>query len=124
MLVSFEFLIHNTHTHPPHRLYSEIISTLIATGGPHAAKTSAVKLMRSVKKATLRLLDTFVEKHDDVVFLAMQFVPAMMDPILGDYARNVPDARCVDFCFKGVFAKKKEKPSNDCMCMGVDIQKS
>ena len=75
-------------------MYSEIISTLIATGGPHAAKTSAVKLMRSVIKATLRLLDTFVDKHDDVAFLATQFVPAMMDPILGDYARNVPDARC------------------------------
>ena len=27
-------------------MYSELISTAIATGGPHAAKTSAVKLMR------------------------------------------------------------------------------
>ncbi len=91
--------IHHQHTppthHTTHRMYSEFISTLIATGGPHAAKTSAVKLMRSVKKSTLRLLDTFVEKHDDLDFLAQQFVPAMMDPILGDYARNVPDARYV-----------------------------
>ncbi len=31
-------------------MYSELISATIATGGPHAAKTSAVKLMRSVKK--------------------------------------------------------------------------
>lgn len=31
-------------------MYSELISNTIATGGPHAAKTSAVKLMRSVKK--------------------------------------------------------------------------
>ena len=26
-----------------------------------------------------------------------QYVPAMMDPILGDYARNNPDARCVAY---------------------------
>ena len=25
--------------------------------------------------------------------MAQQLVPAMMDPVLGDYARNVPDAR-------------------------------
>lgn len=77
-----------------YRMYSELISSSIATGGPHAAKTSAVKMMRSVKKVTLRLIQTFVEKADDhAVLIAEQFVPAMLDPILGDYARNVPDAR-------------------------------
>ncbi len=120
-------------------MYSELISNTIATGGPHAAKTSAVKLMRSVKKVlpshihccnvlfpfisgevpwiccaqtrqcqprhvtdldgvqvALRLIETFVKEADDhSALIAEQFVPAMMDPILGDYARNVPDARCV-----------------------------
>ena len=33
-----------------YRMYSELISATIATGGPHAAKTSQVKLMRTVKK--------------------------------------------------------------------------
>ena len=39
---------------------------------------------------------TFVEKCADEqsAVIAQDFVPAMMDPILGDYARNVPDARC------------------------------
>ena len=40
---------------------------------------------------------TFVEKGADeqtqAQVIARDFVPAMMDPILGDYARNVPDAR-------------------------------
>lgn len=76
-----------------HRMYSELISVAIASGGPHAARTSAVKLMRAVKKATLRLIETFVDKCEDTQLIATQFVPAMMDPILGDYARNVPDAR-------------------------------
>lgn len=54
-----------------------------------------VKGMRGVKKAALRLIETFVDKCEDTNLIATQFVPAMMDPILGDYARNVPDARCV-----------------------------
>ena len=43
---------------------------------------------------TLRLIETFVDKCEDTAMIATQFVPAMMDPVLGDYARNVPDARC------------------------------
>ena len=52
--------------------------------------------MRSVKKVALRLIETFVDKAEDTQVIAQQFVPAMMDPILGDYARNVPDARWVN----------------------------
>lgn len=46
-----------------------------------------------MKRETLRLIETFVEKAEDTEIIAKQFVPAMLDPILGDYARNVPDAR-------------------------------
>lgn len=76
-----------------YKMYSELISAAIATGGPHASKTTAVKLMRSVKKVTLRLIETLVDKSEDPDLVAAQYVPAMMDPILGDYARNNPDAR-------------------------------
>lgn len=76
-----------------YKMYSELISANIASGGPHASKTSTVKVMRSVKKVTLRLIETFVEKSEDAAAIAEQFVPQMLDPILGDYARNIPDAR-------------------------------
>lgn len=76
-----------------YKMYSELISTAIATGGPYAAKTSGVKLMRSVKKVALRLIENFVERADDVATVAAQHLPALMDPVLGDYARSVPDAR-------------------------------
>jgi exportin-1 len=33
------------------------------------------------------------DEHSQAQVIARDFVPAMMDPILGDYARNVPDAR-------------------------------
>lgn len=110
---------------PCRRMYSELISAAIATGGPHASKTSAVKLMRrwvlvavlpgttrylslllcflvftactfakvhicltsaavptparsapapacSVKKVTLRLIETLVDKCEDPDLVAAQ----------------------------------------------------
>uniref|UniRef100_A0A7I4EZM4 Importin N-terminal domain-containing protein n=1 Tax=Physcomitrium patens TaxID=3218 RepID=A0A7I4EZM4_PHYPA len=76
-----------------YRMYSELISSSIAEGGPYASRTSFVKLLRSVKRETLKLIETFVDKAEDAELIAKNFVPAMMDPILGDYARNVSDAR-------------------------------
>eukprot|EP00899_Mesostigma_viride_P028462 jgi/Mesvir1/8800/Mv02704-RA.1 len=76
-----------------YRMYSELISVTIAKGDKNASRTTEVKLMRSVKRQVLRLIETFVGKTEDVETVARQFVPPMMDPILGDYARNVPDAR-------------------------------
>ncbi|PSS32265.1 Protein EXPORTIN 1A like [Actinidia chinensis var. chinensis] len=76
-----------------YRMYSELISTTIAEGGPYASKTSYVKLLRSVKRETLKLVETFLDKAEDQPQIGKQFVPPMMDPVLGDYARNLPDAR-------------------------------
>ncbi|CAI8617119.1 unnamed protein product [Vicia faba] len=76
-----------------YRMYSELISKSISEGGPYASKTSYVKLLRSVKRETLKLIETFLDKAEDQPQIGKQFVPPMMDPVLGDYARNVPDAR-------------------------------
>ncbi|KAL2556439.1 Protein EXPORTIN 1A [Forsythia ovata] len=76
-----------------YRMYSELISTSIAQGGPYASRTSVVKLLRSVKRETLKLIETFLDKAEDQPQIGKQFVPPMMDPVLGDYARNLPDAR-------------------------------
>ncbi|XP_010549821.1 PREDICTED: protein EXPORTIN 1A [Tarenaya hassleriana] len=76
-----------------YRMYSELVSGSIAGGGPYASRTSFVKLLRSVKRETLKLIETFLDKAEDQPHIGKQFVPPMMDPVLGDYARNVPDAR-------------------------------
>ncbi|XP_047093851.1 protein EXPORTIN 1A-like isoform X2 [Lolium rigidum] len=76
-----------------YRMYSELVSSTIAEGGPYASKSSFVKLLRSVKGETLKLIETFLDKAEDLPHLRKQFVPPMMDPVLGDYARNVSDAR-------------------------------
>lgn len=39
------------------------------------------------------MVDTFLDKAEDQPQIGKQFVPPMLDPVLGDYARNVPDAR-------------------------------
>ncbi|KAL0340898.1 UNVERIFIED_CONTAM: protein EXPORTIN 1A [Sesamum radiatum] len=46
-----------------------------------------------VKRETLKLIETFLDKAEDQPHIGKQFVPPMMDPVLGDYARNLPDAR-------------------------------
>ncbi|KAI3824575.1 hypothetical protein L1987_06038 [Smallanthus sonchifolius] len=47
----------------------------------------------SVKRETLKLIETFMDKAEDQPQIGKQFVPPMVDPVLGDYARNLPDAR-------------------------------
>uniref|UniRef100_A0A1J3F903 Exportin-1 n=1 Tax=Noccaea caerulescens TaxID=107243 RepID=A0A1J3F903_NOCCA len=76
-----------------YRMYSELVSSNIANGGPYASRTSVVKLLRSVKREILKLIETFLDKAENQPHIGKQFVPPMMDPVLGDYARNVPDAR-------------------------------
>lgn len=76
-----------------YKMYSELISSLIAAGGPYASRTSQVKSLRSVKREVLKLIETFIERSEDVQMVAQQLVPAMLEPVLADYARNVPDAR-------------------------------
>jgi exportin-1 len=46
-----------------------------------------------VKRETLKLIETFLEKAEDQPHVGKQFVPPMMEPVLADYSRNVPDAR-------------------------------
>ncbi|KAK5843262.1 hypothetical protein PVK06_005714 [Gossypium arboreum] len=52
-----------------------------------------LNVYRSVQRETLKLIKTFLDKAEDQPKIGEKFVPPMMDPILGDYARNLPDAR-------------------------------
>jgi exportin-1 len=74
-------------------MYSELISKSIAEGGPFASRTAYVKLLCSVKREILKLIETFLDKAKAQPQIGKQFVPPMMDIVLGDYAKNVPDAR-------------------------------
>jgi CRM1 C terminal len=80
-----------------YRKYSALINASIRQAGPLGAQHSAIKSMRSIKKVTLKLVETFVETSESAEHLqviATQFVSALMDPVLSDYAESLPDAKC------------------------------
>jgi len=76
-----------------YKAYSEMISNAVATSGSMATKTSLIRSMRSVKKETLQLIETFVEKSEDANIVSQNFIPPLLEAVLGDYKSNIPDAR-------------------------------
>lgn len=77
--------------------FSQMVSNAVASAGVIATRSADVKNMRAVKKEALRLVETFFELVDrDPQVLraaAEQLVEPLTEPVLGDYARSVPDAR-------------------------------
>lgn len=41
----------------------------------------------------MKLIDTYVDKSDELEMVNANMVPPLMEAVLIDYARNVPDAR-------------------------------
>lgn len=76
-----------------YKTYSGMISSAVANGGPHITKSTQIKAMRSVKKETLKLIETFIEKCEDVVSVTQNLIPPLLEAVLGDYKTNVPDTR-------------------------------
>jgi exportin-1 len=80
-----------------YRVYSERISGAVAQQGAIATQMSLVRTMRSAKKEVLRLLITFIDNSGppeaEPLAVAKGFIPPVLDPILGDYKRNIAGAR-------------------------------
>lgn len=52
-----------------------------------------VRGLRTIKKEILKLVDTYVQRADDLELVNATIVPALLDAVLVDYNRNVADAR-------------------------------
>jgi exportin-1 len=61
--------------------------------GPIAPKKPRIRGLRTVKKEILKLIETYVQKADNLEMVNDNIVPPLLDAILVDYNRNVPDAR-------------------------------
>ena len=61
--------------------------------GDIATKMPRVRGLRTIKKEILKLIETYVEKADDLDMVRTNIVPALLDAVLVDYNRNVPNAR-------------------------------
>lgn len=76
-----------------YRAVSGIISETVGQQGSAATKTVQVKAMRAVKKDILRLVEVFMSDVKDPAGIAENFTPPLFEAILGDYKRNVEQAR-------------------------------
>ncbi|KAG6919966.1 Exportin-1 [Tephrocybe rancida] len=76
-----------------YKAVSGIISETIAKEGLIATKTPKVRQLRTVKKEILKLMETYIKKAEDLESVNANFMPPLLDAILGDYTRNVPAAR-------------------------------
>ena len=61
--------------------------------GPVATKMPRVRGLRTIKKEILKLVDTYVQKAEDLEMVTNNIVPPLLEAVLVDYNRNVPDAR-------------------------------
>ena len=52
-----------------------------------------VRGLRTIKKEILKLIETYVDKAEDLQSVRVQMVPPLLDSVLIDYNRNVPGAR-------------------------------
>lgn len=76
-----------------YKAVSGIISETVAREGLIATKTPKVRQLRTIKKEILKLMETFTRKAEDLETVNGNFMPPLLDAILGDYNRNVPAAR-------------------------------
>ncbi|KAK4228450.1 CRM1 C terminal-domain-containing protein [Podospora fimiseda] len=72
---------------------SQLISEAVARDGEIATKMPKVRGLRTIKKEILKLVETYVEKAEDLQAVRAQMVPQLLDSVLVDYNRNVPGAR-------------------------------
>lgn len=76
-----------------YRASSTLIDESVQKDGPIATKMPKVRGLRTIKKEILKLITTYVEKADDLEMIHQTLVPPLLEAILLDYKRNVPDAR-------------------------------
>ncbi|KAK4575230.1 Karyopherin transporter [Recurvomyces mirabilis] len=76
-----------------YRASSTLIDEGVQKDGSIATKMPKVRGLRTIKKEILKLITTYVEKADDLEMIHSTLVPPLLEAVLLDYKRNVPDAR-------------------------------
>ncbi len=72
---------------------SSNINEAIAQHGEICAKQPLIKSMRVVKKESLNLISSWISKSSDPDMVVENFIPPLLDAVLLDYQKNVPEAR-------------------------------
>ena len=77
----------------PRDVLSQFAPNLACVIGLIATKTPKIRQLRTVKKEILKLVETYIRKAEDLEAVNNSMIPPLLDAILGDYHRNVPEAR-------------------------------
>ncbi|KAB8606234.1 hypothetical protein FH972_025864 [Carpinus fangiana] len=76
-----------------YRASSGLIDEAVKREGVIATKMPKVRGFRTIKKEILKLINTYVEKAEDLEMVKNSIVPGLLEAVLLDYRNNVPDAR-------------------------------
>ncbi|KAF1955592.1 hypothetical protein CC80DRAFT_87578 [Byssothecium circinans] len=76
-----------------YRASSQLIDEAVQREGNIATKMPRIRGLRTIKKEILKLINTYVEKADDLEMIHNNIVPKLLEAVLLDYKSNVPDAR-------------------------------
>lgn len=76
-----------------YRATSTLISEAVQRDGELATKMPKVRGLRTIKKEILKLVETYIDKAEDLQAARAQMVPPLLDSVLVDYNRNVAGAR-------------------------------
>jgi exportin-1 len=76
-----------------YRASSSLIDEAVQRDGTIATKMPKVRGLRTIKKEILKLISSYVERADDLEMVHNTLVPQLLEAVLVDYKRNVPDAR-------------------------------
>lgn len=70
-----------------------LISEAVVAQGLVATKTPRVRGLRTIKKEILKLMDSYIQKADDMPTITSTMIPPLLEAVLVDYSRNVEPAK-------------------------------
>lgn len=72
---------------------SAMISDAVSQEGIIATKTPKVRALRTIKKEVLKMIEAYITQADDLNMIVNNLTLVLFTAVLGDYSKNVPDAR-------------------------------
>jgi len=78
------------------RLYecvSGMVSESVAKDGSIATRTPRIRGFRTIKKETLKLMESYILKAEDLTQVSQHLIPPLLEAVLVDYSKNVEQAR-------------------------------
>lgn len=76
-----------------YKAVSTMVSDSIAKDGIIATKTPKVRGLRTIKKEILKMIETYIDKADNLEEIVRDLAQPLFGAVLEDYNSNVPDAR-------------------------------